>query len=487
MCLSPLHIKSNLVYNVAGYTPRYFDVPCGKCLECKEQYMSEWQTRLSFHIDSLYKRGGLAVMLTFTYNNENLPCYHDNERNFHFVCFNHDHVLVFLNRLKAACWRRYGKHSYSYFFTSEYGKDTRRPHYHAIFFLEPQISNYVDFCELCRKLWTYGFMFPKYDKHTKCYLDSFGDAITPVLRSLTGGAKYVTKYVTKDLSYINNPAVMSYIRDKENKERMKRYLPKHWQSNRLGYTIIDHVNLFDSEEFKRLLDNGIYNPLLGKNVPLPSYFINKLLYKNVPSWKTESPRLKCNIYDPLREEYYYDREFTDFGRVYMRHVFDSRVKRRENKISEVLQLIRTDNKEMYSLISPYIVKLENYGYDLLHTLALYHELFKNFRDDFLEDALKLTCGSVHDLFDDDLCFRLWFNSRDTKFLRHLRATCLIGEPTISNRLFNSLFADISYVHSAYISHSQYLARLRCEENKRRLDLIESMRRKYKCRFDKKIC
>lgn len=135
MCLSPLHIKSNIVYNTAGYTPRWFDVPCGKCLECKEVYMQEWQTRLSFHIHSLYKRGGLAVMLTFTYNDESLPWYHDSSCDFHFPCFDHSHVLGFLNRLKAACWRRYGRGSYTYFLTSEYGKDTQRPHYHAIFFL----------------------------------------------------------------------------------------------------------------------------------------------------------------------------------------------------------------------------------------------------------------------------------------------------------------------------------------------------------------
>lgn len=486
MCLSPLHIKSNIVYNTAGYTPRWFDVPCGKCLECKEVYMQEWQTRLSFHIHSLYKRGGLAVMLTFTYNDESLPWYHDSSCDFHFPCFDHSHVLGFLNRLKAACWRRYGRGSYTYFLTSEYGSDTQRPHYHAIFFLEPQISNWFEFCELCRELWLCGFMFPKYDEKRNCYVDSDGVSITPLLRSLSGGAKYVTKYVTKDLSYINNPAVASYLADKSHRERMKPFLPKHWQSNRLGYSIIDHVNLFDVEQFKKLLSDGIYNPLLAKNVPLPQYFINRIIFKNVPTWKTEIPRKKVN-FDPLHEEYYYDREFTDLGRIYSRYVFDSRVKNRENKISVVLQLLRSDRKDMYGTIMPYISKLKSNGFNVLHSLALFHELFKNFRDDFLEDALKFSGGSIHDLFDDDLCYRLWFRSRDTAYLRHLRATCLIGEPTTCDWLWRDLFGDLQKIHSAYISYSQELARARCEENKKRLDLMNEMRRKYKCRFDKKVC
>lgn len=487
MCLSPLHIISKSVYNLSGYSPRYYDIPCGHCIECQENYKSEWQTRLSFHIHSLYKRGGQAVMLTFTYNDEHLPMYHDNINNFHFPCFNHNDVLSFLNLLKVNCWRRFGKSSYTYFITCEYGNDTQRPHYHAIFFLEPIITNITDFCELCRNLWSHGFMFPKYSASKHTYVDSYNQATSPLIRSLNAGAKYLTKYVTKDFSYINNPLVSDYISVPANKARMKPFLPKHWQSNRLGYTIIDHVNLFDKVALHNLFHTGIYNPLLGKNVPLPSYFLNKLIYKNVNSSKTEIPRPKDCTSDPLNKKFHYDRELSSFGKEYLSFAFLSRVKRTENKISTILQLIKIDNVELYHQIYSSLSNLINYDKNYIHSLALFHEFYKNLSDDILEDCLKSTCGSFKDIFSDDFCSQIYVRSKDTKFLRHLRKTCLIGEPTFKRSLFNSIFKDYIVVDAAYSKHSQFISKIRCEENLKRYTQLLELKRKYKCRFDKTLC
>lgn len=133
MCLSPLRIKDNSVYRSQYLTSPFREVPCGHCAECASVYMKEWQTRICFELDSLYKRGGVACFLTFTYDDAHLPFYNDDSAGIHVRCFNHDDVLTFLNRLKIQVYRKFGRGCYKYFFVSEYGKDTRRPHYHCLF------------------------------------------------------------------------------------------------------------------------------------------------------------------------------------------------------------------------------------------------------------------------------------------------------------------------------------------------------------------
>ena len=64
MCTSPLLVNNPSVYRHPLYTTQKVSVSCGKCLECRSAYMSDWQTRLAFELDALYKRGGVAIFLT---------------------------------------------------------------------------------------------------------------------------------------------------------------------------------------------------------------------------------------------------------------------------------------------------------------------------------------------------------------------------------------------------------------------------------------
>lgn len=70
MCLSPIVIKDNSVYHSDFLTSPRREVPCGRCSECSTSYMREWQTRICFELDALYKRGDVACFLTFTYDDE---------------------------------------------------------------------------------------------------------------------------------------------------------------------------------------------------------------------------------------------------------------------------------------------------------------------------------------------------------------------------------------------------------------------------------
>ena len=147
MCTSTIHIKAKKLLGMS------YDVPCGDCLECRSLSQNSWVTRLGFDLSDLYANGGKAIFLTFTYNNECLPFSH-----FGFVndepvpCFQHDDILRFLNELKVYVNRKYGKGQYKYFWCSEYGKFTKRPHYHALFMLKSGVEP-VWFAEKCRELW----------------------------------------------------------------------------------------------------------------------------------------------------------------------------------------------------------------------------------------------------------------------------------------------------------------------------------------------
>ena len=121
MCTTTLHIRAKSLLGMS------YDVPCGNCLECRSLSQNSWVTRLGFDLKDLYDNGGLAVFLTFTYNNELLPTSAFLGKEF-IPCFRREDILGFLNNLKVLVNRRYGKGMYKYFLCSEYGKFTKRPH-----------------------------------------------------------------------------------------------------------------------------------------------------------------------------------------------------------------------------------------------------------------------------------------------------------------------------------------------------------------------
>lgn len=495
MCLSPLRIKDNSVYHSQYLTSPFREVPCGRCAECASVYMKEWQTRICFELDALYKRGGIACFLTFTYDDAHLPFYNDDSSGIHVRCFNHDDVLTFLNRLKIQVYRKFGRGCYKYFFVSEYGKDTRRPHYHCLFFLEPLVTDRHWFIEKCRELWSsskyghHGFMFPKYSKAKHCYVDSFNECYDPFVSSLLKSAKYVSKYVTKDMSYFGMPELVEYLKVKKNKERMKRFLPKHWQSNRLGYSIVE---LFDPNEpftLREALVNGIYNPITSKMDALPRFVVNKLLYDNVRSTDTSISRFSETVDRNGKPVVLYDRQISAFGDVYMRYVFESHVSKLCDKIQRVFMHIFQYDRHTYSLLSPI---LNSYSINIndsvtFRPLALYHELFRYSSDAQLGYLLDLFGGSSDVFSDVDACYFLWRMSRDTEYLRTLRLRHILDGVSTDLKLGSELFFNLDILDKYFCRVSRTLSKNRCDEMERQKLLYDSLRRKFKTRFSTKLC
>ena len=273
MCTSTLHIRPK---NFLGMS---LDVPCGSCLECRSLSQNSWVTRLGFDLKDLYDRGGVAVFLTFTYNNECLPWSDFGFSSYDKVpVFQRKDELSFLNKLKVYTHRKYGKGCYKYFFCAEYGKFTKRPHYHGLFMLEPHVDS-TWFAETCRHLWEFGFMFPR--RKGGRYVDNNGATTSVTLRNLQGACKYVSKYITKDIDYYDLPLVKKYVEMRhllsdEERKYFNDLLPKHLQSKGIGSSLLK--GRITPALLMMYVQNGIYNPTTCKQDQLPRYYIEKLCF-----------------------------------------------------------------------------------------------------------------------------------------------------------------------------------------------------------------
>lgn len=94
---------------------REIQLPCGQCIGCRIRKREEWALRC--YCESKMHRNNCFV--TLTYNDENLPS--DGS-------LNYTHFQLFMKRMR----KHYG--SFRFFMCGEYGENTGRPHYHALFF-----------------------------------------------------------------------------------------------------------------------------------------------------------------------------------------------------------------------------------------------------------------------------------------------------------------------------------------------------------------
>ena len=332
MCLRPIYIQNKAIYSHPAVTSSMVQVSCNNCDACRDARKSMWEDRLCLEVSDWYNKGGIGLMLTLTYNNACLPYFHHAGKS--VPCFSSSDILAFLSRVKTRCQRLYGNDFYRYFVCSEYGKNTQRPHYHVWFLIRDE-KYYHEFVEMCRECWCWlylpdangikrpvsslGFLFPKFDgKH---YVDDKGRNKDPRFRSKKAGAKYVCKYICKDLDYYALPEVKEF----ENLPQFQDKKPKSWKSNNLGFSpIADIVARNDPKEIELLLQHGIWCDIAQKYVKLWDSAIARLMYNNV--WNGRISKRNGNKL--------YDRELSEFGYQYLWFAFKMRVARTTQKMYE---------------------------------------------------------------------------------------------------------------------------------------------------------
>ena len=135
MCLNPV----SLTRIVAGrrHTQK---VPCGKCPECKRSQQNEYV----FKCVQAARDLGNVWFITLTYNNDNVPVTFDEDGEIdeetgefldELLTLRREDIKLWKKRVKKAYEKKYGERlELNYLICGEYGPQTHRPHYHAMFF-----------------------------------------------------------------------------------------------------------------------------------------------------------------------------------------------------------------------------------------------------------------------------------------------------------------------------------------------------------------
>ena len=104
-----------------------FDVPCGKCLNCRLDYARTWANRCM--LESMYWESNWFI--TFTYDDEHLPV-----GKMDLATLKAKDTQDFMKRLRKYYSDR-GHENVRFYLAGEYGDTTFRPHYHMLGFNLP--------------------------------------------------------------------------------------------------------------------------------------------------------------------------------------------------------------------------------------------------------------------------------------------------------------------------------------------------------------
>lgn len=272
MCYRPLRIF-NPSHNLTTRDKVWLTIPCGKCCECRKRQRNDWYVRAFF--EYLYTRNvkhGTVFFVTLTYENKELPLFHDFFTDETQACFSKPNVQKFIKRLRMAIIRRFRipedqqKDVLKYFVCSERGLQTDRPHHHALIYVNYPLSwmdaETVKF--LIEAHWIHGIV--NFGRKTK-------NIPHPGIVSSAKAIFYTCKYVAKDLyfDYENTP---------------KGAQPFHLQSQGFGSYMIDYYGFkYGSEQaLQYLIDGTIVIPSEGRvskngyHYAIPQYINRKVLY-----------------------------------------------------------------------------------------------------------------------------------------------------------------------------------------------------------------
>lgn len=146
---------------------------CGKCLICRYGNMSRWRSRLYFEATTTAPDS--ILFCTFTFSPDSLNFIVENGLSFRSI-----HTPI-LKRFRKFLHYTYGAKC-RYWWAFELGSKTKRPHFHAVIFLDGvKVNNRIVY-ELERN-WTFGF-----------------SKVEP-LRDSERGMRYVSKYNVKQEFY----------------------------------------------------------------------------------------------------------------------------------------------------------------------------------------------------------------------------------------------------------------------------------------------
>ena len=299
------------IKGVRAASPTLQFVPCGHCDECRRAEKSGWSFRLGLELQKCIDSGWELGFCTLTYNDEHVPhipfeCFKYGYEYTDLMCFDKNQMRKFVRNLRTRLFDDYNVTGVVYFLGSEFGENrTKRPHYHFLIAYPPKKINYKQMHALIVDLWhDNGYIFPEKPDPTRVYEDGLEK---PFKVDTSKGAylcaKYVTKYVCKDIGfqkYLNQCSFVS--RDSQGVkvpkfnlfgvletekdgspvyetayQVFKRCRPFHLQSRSLGWSYFQNMRDIDKLNALKI---GV--KFLGEEnrQKLPVYIKNKIIFDN---------------------------------------------------------------------------------------------------------------------------------------------------------------------------------------------------------------
>ncbi len=251
MCYRPIQIYNPArKYNLDA--PLKISVPCGHCPSCQRLQQQEWFFRSFIEYQQIKKIGGTCYFVTLTYDDEHLP--HLTLPSGKVVpSFNGTHVKNFIKYLRI--WLRrhdYPSHGIRYLICSEFGDVYQRPHLHALLYFPYRLNYWTNkIPEKDRSIQNPDGTFHRYTPLERALVSTWQHGF--VMRSKLGweildirGIRYSSKYVVKDLSYYNIPALkeLNLYSDEFKSFKRANYFafPRHYQSLSFGEKFCDVIS-----------------------------------------------------------------------------------------------------------------------------------------------------------------------------------------------------------------------------------------------------
>ena len=281
----------------------YVKFACGECEECRQTKRREYELRLKTELRKVAKLGYTVCFGTLTYNDEHLPHLTVNQSKindslfylgdksvklfdkplqpFTIPCFNRQHVRELFRYLRKYYNKKTPQQPILYLCCMEYGKHTRRPHYHFIIACKDSAENIFN---LIRNWWCknndFGFIFPRRYQGGDMNRGVKTLPFEVDKSKINSASKYVAKYTTKDISYYQLQEVkyaeMLLTCDPNNKGNIELWnncKPSLLCSRGLGHSLLDYVKDVDD------LLHGVQIEAEKHRVMLPMFLFRRVVYK----------------------------------------------------------------------------------------------------------------------------------------------------------------------------------------------------------------
>lgn len=322
MCLKPRNVYNN-TKSLRPIDKTHFSVPCGECEECQQIRRSEYTFRIYEQMRKCFRDGWNVYFGTLTYAVPPILSLYPHFSNCVTIkCFNKSDIIKFFRRLRKWVYQKYGVKGIVYVCASEFGHSTQQPHYHFMLSLPSSIDPQEVHDKVC-KLWTHGFIFPRY---LNGGLDSKGYDHKPfqvLERDCQNASFYIAKYCCKDLSFYGNEDVkfcLNFLKDKIKSSDIDQHTYEyitHLLHNNFTFVITSrHFGECINDLVKDPADLyvGVESAFSNRLVPIPNYNRRKLLFK--VRKVSDDPSIKVTSFDEfgnLVTRYKVRYDLTEFG------------------------------------------------------------------------------------------------------------------------------------------------------------------------------